>query len=654
MAAQSKGLHALTMATISFTVCFAAWVINAILITFLVSNAVFDFSDSQVAWLLSFPILTGALTRVPLGLLTDAYGGKPVMIIVMLIVSGGLYGVSFATSYSDFVLASLVYGVAGGAFAVGVGFVSAWTSKERQGTALGVFGMGNAGAAATTLLAPQMLGYFTEHGQNLEGWRLLPKAYAAIILIATIAFFFITANKRAEKKKQATLATQLAPLKSPIVWRFGFYYFIVFGGFVTLAQWIVPYAVNVYNMSLVQAGLIASLFSLPSGVIRALGGWLSDKYGARWVMQGVFLSSIVACLILGIPKMEIESPGPGYLAKKPGTVTDVSTDLVTVNDTAYPLTRRPDRLPAQTDDGDMWLPQITSWHVPAVTVEETVVKNQLLARGVTQIYYPANIWLFGFCVIVIGITTGIGKAAVYKFIPDTFPDSVGAVGGMVGLIGAMGGFVLPPLFGYALTISGLWASCWAVLVALLIIAQIWMQVTFVKMMKEEVPELGRLLERAPSLALNEPISIPGVGSATNIESIMQRIPFFHGLTTEQLKRLSRLLGRASADKGDVVFAEGSPGDRLYIILKGKVAVAHYADGGTRIPLGEFGPGNFFGELALIDGKPRSAEVRAIEDCEFVLLGRNDFLSTVAGSPRILAGVLSGLSTKLRDTLQKGK
>ncbi len=364
--------------------------------------------------------------------------------------------------------------MAGGAFAVGVGFVSAWTSKEKQGTALGVFGIGNAGAALTTLLAPSMLTYFTENGQNIEGWRLLPKTYAAIMVLTAATFFVITSNKKRNTEKTQTLATQLALFKNIAVWRYGYYYVLLFGGFVALAQWMVPYTVNVYHLSLAYAGLIASAFSLPAGVIRALGGWMSDKYGARNVLQGVFLTTIVLCLILDVPKMVIESPGPGYLATKPGTVTAVSPNQVIVSDKSYALTPRPDELPGQTDDGSLWLSQLKTWHEPVVAVGDTVEKNQMLARGVTLIYYPANVWIFVFLVFIFGFTNGIGKAAVYKFIPDEFPDSVGAVGGMVGFLGAIGGFVLPLVFGFVLEWTGLWSSCWFVLLLLTLAAQFWM------------------------------------------------------------------------------------------------------------------------------------------------------------------------------------
>ena len=116
----------------------------------------------------------------------------------------------------------------------------------------------------------------------------------------------------------------LTPLKHMRVWRFGLYYFLVFGCFVAFSQWLVPYFVNVYYLPLVTAGLFASMFSLPSGVIRALGGWMSDKFGGRQIMYWVLGASTVISLMLMVPKMEIQSPGRGVMAKRAGVVQAVT------------------------------------------------------------------------------------------------------------------------------------------------------------------------------------------------------------------------------------------------------------------------------------------------------------------------------------------
>ena len=232
---------ALVMSTFAFTVCFACWVINGVLIAYLANNKIVAFSTSETSWLLALPILTGAISRVPLGLMTDIYGGRTINFVLMLVTAMPLFLVSYATTYNEFLLASLGFGLAGGGFAVGIGYVAAWFKKETQGTALGIFGMGNAGAAATTLVAPTLLVWLTDDGNDPEQWRVLPQIYAALLVATAIAFFALTRSRVGEASKHQTLQNRLAPLYNIRVWRFGLYYFLVFGAFVSIAQWLVPY-----------------------------------------------------------------------------------------------------------------------------------------------------------------------------------------------------------------------------------------------------------------------------------------------------------------------------------------------------------------------------------------------------------------------------
>jgi len=470
--------------------------------------------------------------------------------------------------------------------------------------------------------------------------------------VTALAFFFLTRPRVLPAGKSKSLGQRLAPLRSIIVWRFGLYYFLVFGSFVALAQWIVPYSVNVYQMSVAEAGLLAAVFILPAGVIRAGGGWLSDRFGARTVMQGVFWTCIVACLILSIPKMNINSPGEGVTARAAGAVTEVSSTSVTVGDIIYALTPPPAQIPAETDLGTMVLPTVTSWQEPVVVASETVQKKQLLARAITNIYYPANLWIFAVLVFIFGAVTGIGAAGVYKFIPDQFPEDVGAVGGMVGLIGALGGFFFPPVFGYLLTSLGLWSSCWMVLALFSVLCLFLMKRVVRRIEHEEAPELAELLERRPGLALGKPVTLASGEEATTVEDILKGIPFFHSLTPEQLKEMARLGRIQSVEAGQVLFDEGDPGEKLYVILDGSVRVYSTDALGGEIDLATFEAGDFFGEMALIDGKPRSAAVATVTPCQFFLLGRIDFLNLLSQSRNVLVDILFGLSTRLRETSER--
>jgi NNP family nitrate/nitrite transporter-like MFS transporter len=380
---------------------------------------------------------------------------------------------------------SLGFGMTGTSFAVGIAFSSVWFSKERQGTALGIFGAGNAGAALTTLGAPSLLRWLTNNGENLENWRKLPAYYAVALVVMAVFFYLFTTNRKPENG-QRSLVQMLAPLKQVRVWRFGLYYFLVFGGFVALAQWLVPYYVNVYAMTIVTAGLLTSIFSLPSGVIRALGGVLSDKFGARAVMYWVFGFIAVCSFLLFFPKMSIESPGSGVMARRSGTVTSVTANEIQVDDTTYSLIPKVDV--EYGADEVILLPRINTWQDANVEVGDQVAKKELLASGVTHIYFQANVWVFTFFVFIIGIAMGIGKAGVYKFIPEYFPTEVGVVGGIVGVVGGLGGFVSPIIFGSLLKSIGLWTTTWIFFFFITMLCLIWMGLSVRKNAKKREVE----------------------------------------------------------------------------------------------------------------------------------------------------------------------
>lgn len=429
--------------------------LNGVLVSFLVDNKIFPWNTVEVGWLLGIPVLSGSLFRLPAGMLTDRYGGKWVFGSLLLFCAVPMFLLSYADSFLLFALLSFGFGLAGTSFAIGIAGTSVWYPKKFQGTALGIFGIGNAGAALTTLAAPALLNYFTENSP--DGWRNLPKCYAAMLTATGIFYLFFTENKIPAEKK--SFGQMLAPLKNMRVWRFGLYYFLVFGCFVAFSQWLIPYFLNVYSLSLVMSGIFASMFSFPSGIIRAFGGWFSDLFGAEKIMYWVLGSSLIICFMLMVPKMEIFSPGKGVPASAAGTVTHVSDSLIKVDETAYELNteKTGSRMP---EGQNLIFPSKDSWQRPIVKKGDQVNRKQLLAKGTTYIYFGANLWIFIALILLIGISWGIGKAAVYKYIPDYFPNEVGAVGGLVGVIGGLGGFLCPILFGYALEWTGLWTSGW--------------------------------------------------------------------------------------------------------------------------------------------------------------------------------------------------
>lgn len=473
MSEQATAVRVLVLNTLAFVVCFAVWTMNGVLVTFLVENDVFHFTGSQIGWLIGIPILTGSLLRLPLGVLTDRFGGRPVFGLLLLLAAVPTWLVSQARGFADFLLAGLGFGATGAAFAVGVAYTSTWFRRERQGTALGIFGVGNSGAALTSIIAPGLLLRLTHGGETLERWRLLPQLYAGALVVTAVVFLLFTVNRRPASAGVVGMAARLRPLRQVKVWRFGLYYALVFGGFVALAQWLIPYFVSAYQVSVASAGLLAAIFSLPAGLVRALGGWMSDRWGGRAVLYRVLVGCCVVFGLLVVPRMIVESPGRGVMASRAGVVTAVSPSAIEVDGRSYPL-QGERRDWSSRHDGVLVFPSGTSWQEPVVAVGERVGKRQLLARGVTSIFFQANLWIFTAFVLAAGVLLGVGSAAVFKLIPDHFPDEVGLVGGLVGVLGGLGGFGFPIVFGTLLERTGLWTSCWAFLAVLAAICLYWL------------------------------------------------------------------------------------------------------------------------------------------------------------------------------------
>ena len=294
---EAERTRALAMSTIAFTVCFAVWTIFAIIGIQIKDDL--GLSETEFGLLVGTPILTGSLVRLILGVWADQYGGRLVFTLTMLssaVMTGLLV---FADSYLMFLLAALGVGLAGGSFAVGIAYVSRWYPKERQGTALGVFEVGNVGAAVTKFAAPFVMVAF--------GWTMVAQVWAVALLITALVFWLTTeddpviAAQRRRGERPTSAMLQLTPLRKLQVWRFAIYYFFVFGAFVALALWLPRYYVGAYGLDIEAAGMLGALYSLPASIFRAYGGWLSDRYGARRIMYWTFGVSLACTFLLSYP-----------------------------------------------------------------------------------------------------------------------------------------------------------------------------------------------------------------------------------------------------------------------------------------------------------------------------------------------------------------
>ena len=288
---------ALGMSTLAFTVCFAVWTIFSIIGIQIKKDL--GLTDTQFGLLVGTPILTGSLIRLILGIWADQYGGRIVYVGVMIAAAVATWLLTFAYDYPTFLLAALGVGIAGGSFAVGISYVSRWYGPGKQGTALGIFGAGNVGAAVTKFVAPFVMVAW--------GWKSVAEIWAGVLVVMALVFWFTTkddpelAARRKSGAKPEPMSAMLEPLRNIQVWRFALYYFFVFGGFVALALWLPRYLIGVYGLDITTAGMIGAAYSVPASLFRVYGGILSDKVGARRVMYWTFGVSVAACFVMSYP-----------------------------------------------------------------------------------------------------------------------------------------------------------------------------------------------------------------------------------------------------------------------------------------------------------------------------------------------------------------
>ncbi|MCY3675626.1 MAG: MFS transporter [Paracoccaceae bacterium] len=288
------------MSTVAFVFCFAVWTIFSIIGVRIKQDL--GLSDTQFGLLVATPVLTGSISRIFLGIWTDQYGGRLVFTLVMVASAIATWLLSTVTTYPMFLLAALGVGLAGGSFAVGIAYVSKWYSAEYQGSALGIFGVGNVGAAVTNFGAPFLL--------VAVGWQATAQVYSVALLVMAAIFYVFTkedpttAARKARGEKPRSAWMELDPLRKLQVWRFALYYFFVFGAFVALALWLPRYLVGVYDLDIKTAGMIAAAYSVPASIFRAYGGHLSDKRGARSVMYWTFGVSVILTFMLSYPKTD--------------------------------------------------------------------------------------------------------------------------------------------------------------------------------------------------------------------------------------------------------------------------------------------------------------------------------------------------------------
>ncbi|KUZ98482.1 MFS transporter [Burkholderia ubonensis] len=400
-ARDNRAWRVLGASTFSFTICFAIWMIFAILGIPLKQQL--HLTDTEFGLVVATPVLTGSLARVPLGIWTDRFGGRTVLFGAMVVTVLPIWLISYATELWQFLVLGLFIGLAGATFSVGTPYVARWFPKSRQGLAMGIFGAGNSGAALNKFAAPALM-------IAAGTWTIVPKVYSVVMLVTAFGFLLVSASDPAHLNPIVQrFGDQMRTLTNRRVLRYSQYYSVVFGGYVGLALWMPQYYVNQYGFDIQHAAFLAACFSLPGGVLRALGGWLSDRLGARRTTQVVMWTTLACFFLLSYP----------------------DTDFV-IHAANGPLAFR-------------------------------------ISTG--PIAYTALMF-------VVGVAMAIGKASVFKYVSDDFSTNIGAVSGMVGLVGGLAGFLLPIMFGLLKDITGVNSSCFMLMFGATAVSLIWMRFTF--------------------------------------------------------------------------------------------------------------------------------------------------------------------------------
>lgn len=343
--------RALTLATISFAVCFYAWALLGPLGPEIQDHLAL--SDTQLAITVAIPVVLGSLMRVPLGILTDRHGGRVMFTALMAFTPLPLVGLAlFHDSWGAVLVLGFLLGFSGASFAVGVPFVNKWYPAGRQGFALGVYGVGMGGSVLTALTAPRIA----------KATSLAVPFWVAAGLTAVMAAIFWTAARDAPGAIAGKTGSMLAPLSvfkgNARAWALTVFYFLAFGGFVAMFLYLPKMLHGVHHLSKTDAGTRAAGFALLAVAARPIGGWLSDRIGAKNVLVVSFI-------------------GTGALA--------------------------------------------------------------LALAGTYKHMVPLTI-----ACLTMAVCLGLGTGATFKLVPEWFPDNVGAVTGVVGAAGGLGGF-FPPL-----------------------------------------------------------------------------------------------------------------------------------------------------------------------------------------------------------------
>jgi len=339
----------LTLGTGAFALCFAVFGTMSAMMPILSKQM--HLSPVQKSIAVALPVLLGSLGRIPLGMLTDRFGGRIVFSVVMALSIIPAFLMGTVTEYHQLLIYGFFIGIALASFSVGVGFVSGWFSAERQGFALGVYGAGNIGQSLAAFGSPFIA---AAAGLRWGFWTF------GVLLTIWLVVFAVMARNAPRRGAVKSFRDTIQPLSDGRSWILSLYYFLTFGGFVAMGVYLPIFLTEMFKLTPQDAGMRTAGFVVLATLMRPVGGTLADKIGGRVILKWVFLFTALMAIFLACPMM--------------------------------------------------------------VT----------------------------FTIGALGMATaiGLGNGAVFKLVPEYFPNSVGSVTGLVGAAGGLGGFFPPLLLGF--------------------------------------------------------------------------------------------------------------------------------------------------------------------------------------------------------------
>lgn len=311
----------------------------------------------EVSIALAIPVLLGSLGRIPLGMMTDRFGGRLIFSLVMAVSIVPALLMGFVTEYWQLLVCGFFIGIALASFSVGVGFVSGWYPPQRQGAALGIYGAGNIGQSLAAFGSPVLAGAL---GFKWGFWTF------GVLLLVWLVFFWSKAENAPRRGPAKSFGEVLQPLKDTMSWRLSLYYFLTFGGFVAMAIYLPIFLTEMFKLTPGDAGARTAGFVLLATLMRPLGGILADRIGGRTILLWVFPTTAAMAVFLACPTI-----------------------------------------------------------------------------------LPFTIGALGMAAAI-----GLGNGAVFKLVPEYFPQSVGSVTGLIGAAGGLGGFFPPLLLGAIRQLTG--------------------------------------------------------------------------------------------------------------------------------------------------------------------------------------------------------